>query len=157
MPEPGPATAPAFRVREADWERDRDALRRVRETVFVREQGVPVELEWDGLDPDCLHLLAETQDGQAIGTGRLLPDGHLGRMAVLAPWRDRGVGKALLEGLIAAARRRGLARLALNAQTYAISFYAKMGFVVSGDEFIDAGIPHRRMVMPLDPADDPTT
>jgi predicted GNAT family N-acyltransferase len=144
-------------VREADWGRDRDALRAVRETVFVREQGVPIELEWDGLDPDCLHLLAETPEGEAIGTARLLPDGHLGRMAVLSGWRGRGVGKALLEGLIAAGRRRGLARLALNAQTYALDFYARMGFVVSGDEFIDAGIPHRRMILQLDSVDVPTT
>jgi predicted GNAT family N-acyltransferase len=140
----------AYRVREADWERDQAALRAIRESVFVREQGVPIELEWDGLDPHCLHLLAETGNGAAVGTARLLPDGHIGRMAVLPEWRGRGIGRALLQALIDAARRGGVARVILNAQTYAIAFYEKAGFEAVGAEFLDAGIPHRRMILQLD-------
>jgi predicted GNAT family N-acyltransferase len=139
-----------YRVREADWQRDQEALRAIRESVFVREQGVPLELEWDGLDSDCLHLLAETGDGAAVGTGRLLPDGHIGRMAVLPEWRRRGIGRSLLRGLIDAARQRGVARVILNAQTYAIAFYEKAGFEAVGAEFLDAGILHRRMILQLD-------
>jgi predicted GNAT family N-acyltransferase len=139
-----------YRVREAHWERDQEALRAIRESVFVREQGVPLELEWDGLDSDCLHLLAETGDGAAVGTGRLLPHGHIGRMAVLPEWRRRGIGRSLLQGLIDAAHQRGVARVILNAQTYAIAFYEKAGFEAVGAEFLDAGIPHRRMILQLD-------
>lgn len=135
-----------FRIRQARWPEDRDKLRQVREDVFVREQGVPIELEWDGLDPDCLHLLAETDEGQAIGTGRLLPDGHIGRMAVVRDWRGRDVGKTLLRKLIELGCRQGHRTLVLNAQCSALSFYEAQGFVAEGGIFDDAGIPHRRMV-----------
>ncbi len=83
--------ASQFCIRAADWSSDRNALRAVREQVFVHEQSVPVELEWDEFDAQCQHVVAEAA-GQAIGTGRLLPDGHIGRMAVLESWRGQGVG-----------------------------------------------------------------
>ena len=137
---------PGFEIRLARWPRDREALRLIREQVFVEEQGVPLELEWDGLDPRCLHLLAEDAGGNPIGTGRLLPDGHIGRMAVLAPWRGRGVGTALLRRLMEEGRKLGYPELVLNAQVSAISFYERAGFEVEGPVFDDAGIPHRRMV-----------
>lgn len=117
----------------------------VREAVFVREQGVPAELEWDGLDAAALHAVAIATSGHAIGTARLLDDGHIGRMAVLAPWRGRGVGSAMLERLLEAARDRGLPAVLLNAQTHAIAFYARHGFAREGSEFLDAGIPHVAM------------
>ena len=131
-------------IRAADWNVDRAALRAVREQVFVREQGVPVELEWDKFDPLCQHLVAE-KAGQAIGTGRLLPDGHIGRMAVLASWRGQGVGSALLEALLRLAHDRGIRRVRLNAQSRAVAFYQRHGFVAEAQEFIEAGIPHRSM------------
>ncbi len=133
-----------LRVRAADWDVDRAALRAVREQVFVREQGVPIELEWDEFDPLCQHVVAEAA-GQAIGAGRLLPDGHIGRMAVLEPWRGQGVGSALLKSLLQVARDRGIRRVRLNAQSRAVAFYARHGFVAEGEEFIEAGIPHRSM------------
>lgn len=120
-------------------------IREVRERVFVQEQSVPVALEWDGEDPQAVHAVAITPDGEVIGTGRLLADGHIGRMAVLSDWRRRGVGTALLQGLIAEAGRRGLARVFLHAQTTAVDFYARQGFVRQGEEFLDAGIPHYYM------------
>ena len=135
----------SFQVRLADWVRDETALRSVREAVFVHEQAVPLSLEWDGIDPQCLHVLAENENGRAIGTGRLLPDGHIGRMAVLAEWRGRGVGSALLGMLIACARERGMREVIVNAQTHAIAFYRGHGFVEEGAIFLDAGIPHRCM------------
>jgi len=135
-----------FRLRLARWPQDQAALRQVRETVFVREQKVPLELEWDGLDDQCLHMLAEDRDGNPIGTGRLLPDGHIGRMAVLREWRRRGVGSALLRALMEEGRKQGFETMILAAQVQAMPFYEKAGFVAEGDVFDDAGIPHRNMV-----------
>lgn len=122
-------------------------LRSIREAVFVVEQNVPADLEWDGVDRDCLHVIAYTYDRSAVGTGRLLDDGHIGRMAVLAPWRGRGAGSALLLKLIAIAKTRGIDSVALNAQTHALAFYERFGFVAEGDDFDDAGIPHRHMLL----------
>ena len=134
-----------FSVRSADWAVDAPTLRSIRRDVFVVEQGVPEDLEWDGIDPDCRHVLAEDSSGRAIGCGRLLPDGHIGRMADRSEWRGRGVGAALLLQLVALARDQGFARVALNAQTRAAGFYARYGFEASGPEFDEAGIPHRAM------------
>ena len=137
---------PPFTVEEVRWADAAQALGAIRRTVFVVEQNVPEKLEWDGIDPDCAHVLARAADGTPIGTGRLLPDGHIGRMAVVEPWRRRGVGSALLVRLVEMARRRGFESVALNAQTYAIPFYRRHGFVAEGEEFIEAGIPHFAMV-----------
>lgn len=134
-----------YRVRLADWRRDEAAIREIREAVFVCEQDVPADLEWDGLDPECVHALAETRVGRVVGTGRLHPSGKLGRMAVAAGWRGRGVGAAILERLIEAARGRGLEELYLHAQVQVMDFYARYGFVAEGGEFDEAGIPHRLM------------
>ena len=117
--------------------------------MFVAEQDVPVELEWDGLDPGCRHLLAEDAHGRPIGCARLLPDGHIGRMAVLAPWRGRGVGRALLRAMLAQAAASGFAMVRLNAQVQALGFYAREGFQACGDVFDDAGIAHRAMQLAL--------
>lgn len=138
-----------FRIEEAHWPDDREALRTVRETVFVGEQGVPLALEWDEHDATALHLLARDAQRRAIGTARLLPNGHLGRMAVLGEWRGHGVGTSLLTRLLAAARTRGLSAVILNAQCAATGFYAKSGFVAEGPIFDDAGIPHQRMRLSL--------
>ena len=135
----------SFRVRRADWLRDQARLRQIRESVFVHEQAVPLELEWDGIDADCIHVLAEDEQGYAFGTGRLLPDGHIGRMAVLREWRGQGAGSALLLALIAIATERGMSEVVLNAQTQACDFYARHGFIAEGEIFLDAGIPHQRM------------
>lgn len=142
-------TTPEFTVRAADWARDATVLQSVRHAVFVVEQRIPADLEWDGIDPACEHVLALAADGQAIGCGRLLPDGHVGRMAVLAAWRGRGVGSALLAHLVARARARGDAKAILNAQAQAAPFYARHGFVVTGAPFDEAGIPHIVMERPL--------
>ena len=131
-------------VRRADWAGELATLRAIRDEVFVREQAVPVELEWDEFDPVSQHVLAFA-GAQAIGTGRLLPDGHIGRMAVLRDWRGKGVGSALLIALMDVARTRGMASIELNAQVHAVAFYERHGFHGEGGEFLEAGIPHRRM------------
>ncbi|HEY2970012.1 MAG TPA: GNAT family N-acetyltransferase [Casimicrobiaceae bacterium] len=139
------SSASAFRVRVVDWKRDGASLRRIRHDVFVREQGVPETLEWDGCDAACRHVVANDQKGATIGCGRLLPDGSIGRLAVERAWRGRGVGSAILSRLADLARSAGFERVTLNARTDAEAFYARHGFAAAGVEFIEAGIRHRRM------------
>lgn len=140
--------SPGFRVRLVDWREASGTLSAIRTTVFVGEQGVPPEIEIDGRDPGCAHVVAESDSGEAVGTGRLMPDGRIGRMAVLAAWRGRGVGAAMLEALVAEAKRRGLRETYLHAQAHAKDFYARHGFVVEGEEYLEAGIPHVLMRAP---------
>jgi predicted GNAT family N-acyltransferase len=131
-----------------DWQAARDEAQRIRFTVFVEEQRVPPELEMDEHDPHCLHALAywtDAADGRPIGTGRLLPDGHIGRMAVLKEWRGRGAGRALLRALVEAARQRGDQEVALNAQVQALGFYRAEGFEPEGPVYQEAGIDHQVM------------
>lgn len=132
-------------VERVDWAAAESALADVRRRVFVQEQGVPESLEWDGVDPQCGHVAARTRDGTVIGTGRLLPDGHIGRMAVLAPWRRSGVGSAMLAELVEMAGDRGHREVILNAQCYVTAFYRRAGFRVTSGEFLEAGIPHVEM------------
>ncbi len=138
------AAAP-FRVETADYAAASDDLHRVRETVFVREQRVPPELERDALDPLCHHVVARDGDGRPVGTGRLTPERRIGRMAVLPAWRRRGVGEALLAALLDEARRRGWPEVSLHAQVEAEAFYARHGFVPEGERFVEAGIEHQAM------------
>jgi len=137
-------------IREVQWEEAEAVLRSIRSQVFIQEQRVPVELEWDGLDSGSVHLLAVTAQCHAVGTVRLRPDSHIGRMAVLKEWRNKKVGTALLNRIVQIARESGMQQVVLNAQTTAIGFYEKFGFQIAGEEFMDAGIPHYRMILPLD-------
>ena len=142
-----------IRIERSGWAGARTEASRIRETVFVAEQGVPADIELDEHDPQCIHALARDETGQAVGTGRLLPsetlDGriiaHVGRMAVLKEWRGRGIGGALLARLIEAARERGDTDIVLASQTHAEDFCRGHGFLTEGEEFVDAGIPHRTM------------
>ena len=132
-------------VRILAWpDAEADAMR-VRDAVFVVEQGVPREIERDDWDERSDHAVALDREGRAVGTGRLLPDGHIGRMAVLPEWRGHGIGGRILASLIARAHERGMQRVVLNAQTHAVPFYARHGFAAFGDEFMEAGIPHVAM------------
>ena len=137
--------AEEVRVELGEWPLMRAQAQPVRYAVFVDEQKVPAEIELDEYDPLSLHALAFDRAGRVLGTGRLLPDGHIGRMAVLPPARGKGVGSALLRALMQAARRRGDRQVLLSAQTHAIAFYERFGFVAEGAEYDDAGIPHRVM------------
>ncbi len=138
-----------FTLCETTWARDAKALGTVRRAVFIDEQGVPEALEWDEYDAASVHWLASTVDGTPIGCARLLPDGHLGRMAVLPAWRGQGVGRALLDAAIRAAQSRGLHQLVLSAQTHAAAFYTQAGFVTTGAVYEEAGIPHVAMTRAL--------
>lgn len=134
-----------FRVEPADYTVDFADLRAVREPVFVLEQRVPIDEEWDELDPRCRHVIARDAHDRPIGTGRLTPERKIGRMAVLAEWRGKGVGGAILEALMDEARALGWPEVTLNSQTHALPFYAAYGFEPFGEEFMEAGIPHRKM------------
>ncbi len=129
-------------VRLGSWETMRAEAEPIRFEVFVTEQKVPAEIELDHWDPQSVHALAFDEDGAAIGTGRLLPDGHVGRMAVRARARGLGVGSALLRALMVEARRRGHTEVVLSAQTHAVPFYEREGFRTEGGVYDDAGIPH---------------
>ena len=145
------AGAAPFRVEVVAHAAALPDLRRVRDEVFVAEQGVPAELERDAAhDPSCVHVLARLEDGTPIGTGRLSPDRHIGRMAVRKPWRGHGVGGALLRALLDAAWLQGTQAVHLNAQVDAVEFYARHGFVPVGERFMEAGIAHQAMARTLD-------
>ena len=137
-----------LKIELLDWEAAQEQAKRIRFTVFVEEQGVPADLEMDENDAASLHALAYA-DGFAIGTGRLLPDGHIGRMAVLQEWRGQGAGRAMLRRLIDAARRRGHREVALSAQVHAVEFYHAEGFEPEGAVYEEAGIPHQAMRLKL--------
>lgn len=141
----------SLRVELGDWARLGADARAVREAVFVVEQKIPRALEWDDFDAVSVHAVAYDGEGRAVGTGRLLPDRHIGRMAVLSSARRDGVGSLILEALVARARALGYEGLVLNAQSYVQGFYARHGFVREGEEFLEAGIPHVLMRRQLAP------
>jgi predicted GNAT family N-acyltransferase len=136
------------RIELMPWDRAKAQASPIRFSVFVEEQGVPREIELDEQDAVSVHALAY-EDDQPVATGRLLPDGHIGRMAVLKEWRNRGVGGRLLQALIAEARRRGVREVVLSAQIHAADFYERHGFVKKGAQYMEAGIRHQEMTLRL--------
>lgn len=135
----------------ADWPEAESKVMPLRIAVFVVEQGVPMEMERDDDDPVSRHAWIEAANGEVIATGRLLPDGHIGRMAVQAGRRGSGLGSQVLLALIDEARVRALSEVMLHAQTSAMPFYLTHGFVADGPIFMEAGLPHRVMRRRLDP------
>jgi len=133
------------RVQLLTWEEAQPVAAPIRFAIFVGEQNVPAGIELDEMDAKCMHAIAYDESGKAIGTGRLLPEGRIGRMAVVKEWRRRGVGADLLEALVAEARRRGHAEVTLSAQLQAAEFYRSHGFVAEGKVYTEAGILHQAM------------
>ena len=130
-------------IRVADWG-STDALRHIRQVVFIDEQQVPPDLEWDAEDPLATHFLL-TLDEQPVGTARLLSDGRIGRVALLTQTRGKGLGRQLMLAVMQHARQQGMTRLTLSAQTHALDFYRQLGFVPCSEVYLDAGIPHQSM------------
>ena len=147
------ARQPMLDVRTGTWDELGREAQAIRTAVFVQEQQIPAEMEWDAADANCLHAVAFNRFGMALGTGRLLEHApgvaKIGRMAVLQPMRGAAVGRAVLEALVTAARDRGERELLLHAQASAVGFYARAGFAVRGEPFSEAGIPHLEMVRAL--------
>lgn len=133
-----------FDVKIVNYSGYSEQINRIRCDVFVKEQGVPLELEIDGLDAGAVHALVFDGD-TPVGTGRLLEDGHIGRVAVQKSHRGRGVGICIIEGLLDAARAGNLSGVWLGAQCHAKGFYRQLGFSEFGDIFLDAGIDHIKM------------
>jgi len=134
-----------YSVELGNWQHLQASCRSLREVVFIKEQNVAPELEWDGLDEGCIHAIAYDQEKQAIATGRLLSDGHIGRMAVSSEWRNNGVGSTILELLVSYSLEQFKQKPWLDAQVNAVDFYRQHGFRVQGEVFTDAGILHRHM------------
>ena len=133
----------------ASWDADRPDLERIRRAVFIDEQKMPESAEWDADDAVSVHVLARL-NREPVGTGRLNPAGKIGRIAVIAGWRGRGVGALILRRLLQEARRLGIREPHLHAQVQALPFYEKHGFRSEGGEFDEAGIPHVRMTCALE-------
>ncbi len=130
-----------------NWKEAQSFVKPLRYQVFVVEQKVPEEMEWDEFDEIAWHAVA-TADNEAVGTGRLIIDDHIakiGRMAVQSSRRSQGIGKRILNTLIQAAKEKGAQECILHAQTHAIAFYAKADFEPHGPIFDEAGIPHVEM------------
>ena len=134
-----------WHITVCDWSTSDQALMYVRRIVFIDEQCVPEELEWDEFDAISWHLLVADTGGNPIATGRLQPDGKITRIAVVPEWRRRGVADAMLTHLKQLATENGISRLFMHAQTSAIELYLRHGFSTAGSEFDEAGIPHIEM------------
>jgi len=133
-----------YTIKKTSWKEDKQALSQIRKNVFIEEQNVPEALEWDEFDDKCIHILI-TQNTSPVACGRIKPDGHIGRMAVLKEHRRAGIGTAILNELLESAKQNKNTKVYLHAQTSAIAFYEKLGFNISSEEFMDANIPHRTM------------
>lgn len=131
-------TIRSFREAESD-------IRFVRDIVFGEEQNVAREVDWDGMDSHCIQIVATDDDSHPIGTGRMQPDGKIGRLAVLDAWRGQGVGQKMLKLLVENAEREGWQEVYLHAQVQATAFYEMCGFYQIGQEFLEADIPHVKM------------
>lgn len=127
------------------WEQAQPIAGPIRFGIFVGEQDVPPGIELDDLDAQCVHAIAYDDAGKAIGAGRLRPDGHIGRMAVVKDWRRRGIGAAIIEALTEEARKRGHAKVRLSARLQAMEFYREHGFVAEGKVYKEAGILHQKV------------
>jgi predicted GNAT family N-acyltransferase len=131
-----------FLIRSASWQADRARLEFVRRQVFIIEQKIPESEEWDNADENSSHVLAFSEKRDVVGTGRLEPTGKIARLAVLGEYRGQGVGSAMLIRLVEEARQRGFDQVYLHAQTHALSFYKKFGFVSDEEIFSEGGITH---------------
>lgn len=130
-----------IKVIGARWDKDRVALKDIRKQVFIQEQGVPEDLEWDQADHNCEHFIALVNN-EPVGCARSIQQKKIGRMAVLKPYRSMGIGKQIIDHILRHASQKRYTRLELSAQCQAISFYQKCGFEAFSTPYDDAGIPH---------------
>ncbi len=136
-----------FTVSLIGWHDGEPLLKSIRETVFIRELGVPETTEWDGLDESCRQALALSLQGEAIGCGRMLPDGHIGHIAVLPQWRRQKAGTAIMEALLDYARAHDYPQVSVDVPSRYAPFYRSIGFAEQGEAFMAAGLPHIRMLL----------
>ncbi len=139
-------------IRNAEWETESTLLYEVRSSVFVEEQGVDVSIERDGKDDQCYHSLAHDGTGKVLGTGRLSPEGKIGRLAVLKEWRGSGIGSEIMRNLIKQSESLGMIRTYLHSQVSVTKFYELLGYRQEGPIFDEASIPHILMLRESDNA-----
>lgn len=142
-------TSTGLRLLIGSWAQLKEPATQVRYTVFVDEQQVPVEMELDEFDAVSSHAVVLDSQNQPLATGRLLPDGHIGRMAVMASARGLGLGAQVLQALIDLAKQKAMPEVVLSAQVHALGFYQKQGFIAAGDVYLDCGIEHKDMRLVL--------
>lgn len=145
---------PGVSLRAALWAGDHSLIESVRRQVFIEEQGISAEEEWDAIDPLARHVLALAGKRDAVGTGRLEPTGKIGRVAVLVQHRGTGVGGAIVGYLVNQATELGFTKVYLHAQTAALAFYERLGFRAEGSVFDEVGIPHLRMTLGIEQSDE---
>ena len=141
--------SPELRIRQVNWTAEHSVLSQLRRTVFIEEQSVPEELEWDNDDETSIHFLALLGD-TPVGTARLTPDGQIGRMAVLKQHRHKGIASTLLKAVLDRASQSGLEKVFLHAQADVVPLYEQFGFIKKGDIFLEASIEHQAMYKSLD-------
>jgi len=134
-----------YTLKKTNWNESKQALSFIRKTVFIKEQNVPEDLEWDEFDKQCVHILVTDNHNSPIACGRIKSDGHIGRMAVLKAYRKMGIGTAILKALLQFAAEKNIKSVFLHAQITAIDFYEKQGFEICSEIFLDANIPHKTM------------
>lgn len=134
-----------FNIQMADWRHEQKEIKAIRHAVFIIEQNVPEELEWDDQDASAFHLLATTDNAESVGTVRLLKTGKIGRMAVLKKYRSQGAGKMLMDAVLNLAEKNNFPSVFLHSQVSAVTFYEAFGFTIISEEYEEAGIPHRKM------------
>lgn len=144
-----PISRTPFTVEAVCWQDAATELAGIREKVFITEQRIPRRVELDGRDEKSLHVQARLDDGTLVGTGRLLPNGHIGHIAVLLPYRGRGIGRALLSQLLELARAHGHDAVYLDCGLESICFFETLQFAAEGPVYMEAGVPHQRMVRRL--------
>jgi len=131
-------------IKTVDFNNNFSEIEKIRTAVFIKEQKVPIKLEWDEFDEDSTHIIAY-YNNKPVGTARLLNDGHIGRMAVLKAYRNRNIGQNMLKYILEIAKKQSFKTIGLSAQEHAVEFYKKYGFMVTSDVYLDAGIPHYDM------------
>lgn len=132
----------AITITRATWHTNEQTIKSIRMPVFVEEQNVPFDIDFDHNDASAIHWLARNEQGRAIGTARMLSDGHFGRMAVLKESRNQGIGRQIMQAALEYAIHAGMEKVYLNAQLHARAFYERLGFSPYGDVFLEANIEH---------------
>lgn len=127
------------------WSEKQAEITSVRRAVFIEEQNVPERIDFDGSDPDFVHVLATDKNGRPVGTARINRKGRIGRMAVLQNYRRQGIGRKMIQALMDYGRKNSITDFHVSSQVTAAGFYEKMGFEQTGEEFLEAGIKHINM------------
>lgn len=135
----------ALQIKSVSFDEYANEITQIRNTVFIEEQKIPTDLEWDNQDKNAYHFIVISEQNETIAYARLLPSGKLGRVAVLIQWRNQGLGSMLISAICENASKLGLDAIHLSSQRSAIDFYLKLGFQAIDKMHLEAGIEHQTM------------